>query len=186
MFKEDSEGITDLETNKLIVSSLVSSVQMTEEECIEFTGSWNLMAAYTLLDMDGFELSVENLKKKMNVSGDEASVIIDTLESMGLLNRDESGSYQAKQVFIDSNMMPLSDLLNNAIKIKKQSIDRLKSKDIYGCQFDILSPEVINKYFVEFYGLLNKMKEESKGKSDCEVYAFDFSFAQASGNRKVK
>ncbi len=188
MFKEDSEmnipgKASDNDTSTV---SLTSSLGLTEEECIEFTSSWNLMAAYTLLDISGFVFNVDNIKMKMNVSSDEASVIIDTLNSMGLLGLDSQGKYIARPIYVDSANMPVSDVLNNTLKLKKKAMDKTTSKDIFGLQFEVFSPQVLNKYCAEIYGLLQKISEESKGKSDCEVYSFDFAFTKVTGNRKVK
>ena len=82
--------------------------------------------------------------------------------------------------------MPVSDVLNNTLKLKKKAMDKTTSKDIFGLQFEVFSPQVLNKYCAEIYGLLQKISEESKGKPDCEVYSFDFAFTKVTGNRKVK
>lgn len=185
MFKENSDGKPDTDLSEVAVMAAPAQVKLSEEDAVYLTGNWNLMVAYSLIGLKGFVLSPESLKMKMNISTDEAVVIIETLNSMGLIKKNSDGSiFPGEALFFDGGDVPVSDVLNNNIKIKKQILDRLVSKDVFGFQFDVLSKSVVDKYFFEFYGLIQKMAEESKGKDDCEVYGFDFSFAKATGSRK--
>lgn len=186
MFKENSEDNIAAESLEVFASGALTQVKLTEEETVEFTGSWAMMAAYTLMDVKGFVMNPENLRKRINVSLDEASVVIASLKEMGLLREQADGSYKTPSLFFDETNVGISDALNNSIKLKRQVIDRLTSKDSFGVQFECLSPKVINKHLFEIYDLIKKMAEESKMEDDCEVYAIDYSFVKASGSRKVK
>jgi glutaredoxin len=186
MFKENSDSNQGAGAAEASMSSVLNQVKLSEEETVELTGSWNMMAALTLVEIQGFVMNPENLKKKMNVSLDEASVIINSLSEMNLLQEQKDGSHKVPELFFDESNIGMSDALNNSVKLKRQALDKLTSKDFFGVQFEAMSPKVINKYLYEIYGLVKKIAEESKSEADCEVYAVDYSFVKASGSRKAK
>ncbi len=185
MFNEDSQTNSNL-SSPVSAAPLAASNKMCESDIIELTSKWNLMVAYTLLDLEGFVFNADNLRKKMNISLDEASVVIESLKDMNLLESDLDGKVRGKPLFFDENDISVSDSLNNNLKIKRQAIERLTSKDVMGFQIDVMSKQVVSKYFAELYALLQRIAEESKGKDDCEVYSFDFAFTPATGTRKAK
>ena len=74
MFNENSQANGNV-SGPGGTAPLTTSNKMCESDIIELTSKWNLMVAYTLLDLEGFVFNAENLRKKMNISLDEASVM---------------------------------------------------------------------------------------------------------------
>lgn len=156
MFKENSEGQTTSADAVEKQSYSMVPTPLSEEDVLNFTSSWNLMVGYSLLDLEGFVFTVENVKKKMNISIDEASVIVESLKDMNLLIPSKDGSFKSLPLVFGESDMSKSDALNHSLKIKRQAIDRLTSKDVFGFQFEALSKQVIRNNFFELYGLLQK------------------------------
>jgi len=161
------------------VMRLTESVKLTEEEAIEFLSNWNLVATYTLLDIDGFILNPINVSQKMSVTKSEAEGLIETLKNMNLI-QESSGGYVSVPLYFDDSFVVSADLLNLYTKFSQLSVSKLTSKDIFSFRFDIMSRKVIQKYHADMTDLINRIANESKNETDCEVYASSFLFSKAS------
>ncbi len=162
------------------------SIKLSEDEIIEILGNWNLVAAYTLLDIKDFELNATNISQRLNILKSDAENLIETLKNIGLVEYLGPNNFKSVPMFIDDSFMTSSDLLNAFNRFTQNSMLKLTSKDLFSYRFEIMSKKILQKYQSEINNILTKVVEESKSENDCEVYGAGISFTRISRTPRDK
>lgn len=156
-----------------------------QEDLIELIGNWEWLAIMAMVDGSDGQVDANLISARLGMTKDRAADALEAMISHNLLHRNEEGKLRTFQesVKLDEKTLPISDLLNSFVKVKTYLTSKLNSKDMFATFFMTASKSVIENKHAEIMKIKDDIENASKGKTDIEVYALDYSFTRLSKTR---
>lgn len=165
--------------------SPVIAYQVLQNEAFARMADWYFDAILELTFVEGFELEAKAIANAIGISSVQAQIALETLESLGLLQRDKKGSYalttQHSTNILDPDFTSAAQKKYQEAILRKslealENIDRTE-RDHTSTTMAIETRDLpqVKKIIAEFRAKLNAFTQ-SAGKKPNEVYQLQVSF----------